>query len=351
MYAIVEFTMDSNGNWTAKVPTPPIAGGISQDEEIKKALGAALQNFADVLVKVQTAAPATDSGKELDRQLDLYKTEYATAATRYQNQYAALWQNFNYMAVLAAGVLAFGKDDLGLSVAALLGAVILASWYWISFEPLNRYGHETATRLSMIEQIINKTAGLVDESGKLEVGLQSFKEFESSREPHRKDLWWLLGLAIPLGISLCWTGANFRGKWCDVNWQFFPWAFSVTVAALLGLGVIPLLIKDFTPSFRVRTVVRAIWLGLHIAIVFLLLHISSDWGAKLRSDSDKNKPEKVTLAQIERIYALHDSGAALTVGQELEKVRQDLRSLKEAIVQMSAQLPATQSTPAVVPKK
>ena len=31
--------------------------------------------------------------------IDLYKLEYTTAATRYDNIFKALWQNFNYLAV------------------------------------------------------------------------------------------------------------------------------------------------------------------------------------------------------------------------------------------------------------
>ena len=89
---------------------------------------------------------------------DLKKLEYERAADRYDNIYKAVWQNFSYMAVLAAGILTFGSksfDGAHPSPLVALALTPLVFWFLATFLPLDHYGNETRERLKDIEEEIN----------------------------------------------------------------------------------------------------------------------------------------------------------------------------------------------------
>jgi hypothetical protein len=94
-----------------------------------------------------------------DAAVDLYKTEYQLAAARYENIYAAIWQNFSYMSAISGAVLAFGGDRLQPHFLWFIVCLPLVFWYWATFEPLDRYGETTATHLSDIERRLNNRCG------------------------------------------------------------------------------------------------------------------------------------------------------------------------------------------------
>ena len=93
------------------------------------------------------------------QKLEAFKVEYQKAADRYDNIYKAIWTNFSYMAIVAGGILTFGKDKLGIYMAGFLAFVPLIFWWLASFEPMNRYGDRVVDRLADIEKRINTLLG------------------------------------------------------------------------------------------------------------------------------------------------------------------------------------------------
>jgi hypothetical protein len=89
-----------------------------------------------------------------DPALDLYKLEYEKCSERYENIYKAVWTNFSYMAAVAAGILTFGKEQLGAD-SVKFAFIPLLFWWLATFEPLNRYGDHVAEELKRIELILN----------------------------------------------------------------------------------------------------------------------------------------------------------------------------------------------------
>jgi hypothetical protein len=88
--------------------------------------------------------------------LDLLKLEYQKAAERYENIYRAIWQNFSFMAILAAGILTFASKQFRLELTALLSLLPLLFWYVATYLPLNYYGEQTRDALYLIEGDINR---------------------------------------------------------------------------------------------------------------------------------------------------------------------------------------------------
>ena len=75
---------------------------------------------------------STDSTTENDwkRTFDMFKLEYELAAQRYENIYKAIWQNFSYMAVLAAGILTFGSKNGSFRWNEILSIALLPLVFW-----------------------------------------------------------------------------------------------------------------------------------------------------------------------------------------------------------------------------
>ena len=96
------------------------------------------------------------SNEKRDVALELYKMEYERCAERYENIYRAIWTNFSYMAILAGGILSFGKGTLTQEQVVLVAAVPLFFWWLATFEPLNEYGDKTLLKLKEIEQKLSE---------------------------------------------------------------------------------------------------------------------------------------------------------------------------------------------------
>jgi hypothetical protein len=89
--------------------------------------------------------------------IELLKLEYENAANRYENIYKAIWQNFQYMVLVAGGILTFGGQQLEpRSLLFFLALTPLFFWLIATFLPLNHYGESIRTRLRQIEDDINR---------------------------------------------------------------------------------------------------------------------------------------------------------------------------------------------------
>ncbi len=90
--------------------------------------------------------------------LELYKLEYEKGAERYQEIYKSVWANFNYLVLLAGGILAFSSNFKVLPtwLTPILAVLPLLYWYLAVFKPGNRYGDQVVARLSRVEKILNK---------------------------------------------------------------------------------------------------------------------------------------------------------------------------------------------------
>ncbi len=93
-----------------------------------------------------------------DPAIELYKLEYEKGAERYQEIYKSVWANFNYLVLLAGGILAFSSNFNVLPkwMTPILAVLPLLYWYVAVFMPGNRYGDQVVKRLSRVEKILNE---------------------------------------------------------------------------------------------------------------------------------------------------------------------------------------------------
>ena len=87
--------------------------------------------------------------------LQLYILEYQKAAEQYENIYRSIWTIFSYLTAVAAGFLAFGSDRIEWHALICVAAIPLLFWFWTTYLPLDRYGHEALDRLADIERLLN----------------------------------------------------------------------------------------------------------------------------------------------------------------------------------------------------
>ncbi|SOD03155.1 hypothetical protein SAMN05216486_10846 [bacterium JGI 053] len=85
----------------------------------------------------------------------LYENEYNKAVERYQNIYTAVWQNFSYMAILAAGILTFGKGQVDIAPLIAIAIAPLLFWYVATFVPLDHYGQQNGEYLKKMERALH----------------------------------------------------------------------------------------------------------------------------------------------------------------------------------------------------
>lgn len=88
--------------------------------------------------------------------LEFWETEYEKASERYENIYKAVWQNFQYLALVSAAILTFGKDSLPADWILLLAGLPLLFWFFAQFMPMDRYGVAARNRLKELEKEFNK---------------------------------------------------------------------------------------------------------------------------------------------------------------------------------------------------
>ena len=88
-----------------------------------------------------------------DHSLELNKLEYEIGATRYENIYQAMWRIFQYLILLAGGLLTFGQQVIqDHNLLAIVASIPLHFWFWSTFLPMDRYGNWTAERLGHLEK-------------------------------------------------------------------------------------------------------------------------------------------------------------------------------------------------------
>lgn len=157
----------------------------------------------DVPESVVIAEPNKPTPLDADG-LELLKLEYAHAAERYENIYKAIWLNFSYVAVLAAGILTFGVSRLPLEPLLWLAVTPVGFWLIATYVPLNFYGHSTRLRLQALEIQLNNLYFLP----KGQNGLCHYNNFVTAEPPWHvssvlKYTGYLLGvcwIVLSLGI-------------------------------------------------------------------------------------------------------------------------------------------------------
>lgn len=101
--------------------------------------------------------PANEEEAKSDKRFELYKLEYTTGVQRYEDIYKSLWTIFNYMAILAGGILAFGKGSgASHNLIIAIACVPLLFWFWATYLPLDSYGKLVEKRMKAIEELFNK---------------------------------------------------------------------------------------------------------------------------------------------------------------------------------------------------
>ena len=92
-----------------------------------------------------------------DLALELYKLEYERAAIRYGVLAPkAVWQIFSSVVAISGALLAFGGDHFQENLFWFLASTPLIYWFWSTYVPLDSYGRDIGTRLSGIEEQLNR---------------------------------------------------------------------------------------------------------------------------------------------------------------------------------------------------
>ena len=96
--------------------------------------------------------------EEWERTFNLFKLEYEQAAQRYENIYKAIWQIFQYMALLSGVILTFSSKSSVFpgKVIIFIALMPLLFWFLAIYLPMDRYGQQARKRLHKIEKEINK---------------------------------------------------------------------------------------------------------------------------------------------------------------------------------------------------
>ncbi|GBF82701.1 hypothetical protein [Aphanothece sacrum] len=99
--------------------------------------------------------------KEWERTFNLFKLEYEQAAQRYENVYKAIWQIFQYMALLAAGIFTFGSkvnenDKFPFELILFIALFPLVFWFFATYIPMDQYGKNNLEHLKNLEIKMNQ---------------------------------------------------------------------------------------------------------------------------------------------------------------------------------------------------
>ena len=86
----------------------------------------------------------------------LFLKEYELAVERYDNIYKAVWQNFNYLVLLSAGIATLGPRiwSTDTTIAAILSPI--AFWFLATYIPMDSYARGSRRRAAQIEEILNR---------------------------------------------------------------------------------------------------------------------------------------------------------------------------------------------------
>ncbi len=155
--------------------------------------------------------------QDWERTLDLFKIEYEQAAQRYENIYKAIWQIFQYMALLSAGILTFGYKATFFppEIILFISLIPLACWFLAIYIPMNRYGKTTREHLEEIEGKLN------DQFSQKYWSITHYTNFYKAKP------WWQVSQAVNfLGFLLLATLVflffNKFFQWIDFSPQLSP---------------------------------------------------------------------------------------------------------------------------------
>jgi hypothetical protein len=137
---------------------------------------------------IDTTTDAWKLGREPEFP-DLFKNEYNKAADRYENIYKAVWQNFSYMALLSGGILTFGGRGVDRSLTIAIAAIPLIFWYFVTYIPMDHYGHQNRAYLDKMETALRSADGL-------KLGSGNFSGFLRTVPP------WRVGPALHFSAAL-----------------------------------------------------------------------------------------------------------------------------------------------------
>lgn len=180
-----------------------------------------------------------DANSEQDNVLEFCKLEYTTGVKRHDDIYKSMWTNFSYMAILAGGILTFGKDQLTIQFLVIVACLPLIFWFWSSFLPLDRYGNMVARRMAELERFVNKEyfTGIEKPSydtptpykeEQTRKGLFLYSDFEIRKEAENS-------LLTVLRWILKWILFGWLARWISENIRVrHPmWLFSVCLHVIL----------------------------------------------------------------------------------------------------------------------
>lgn len=96
----------------------------------------------------------TNSESDWKRTFELFKLEYEQATQRYENIYRDIWQIFQYMALLSAGILTFASKDsrFPTEVIVFIALLPLVFWSLAIYLPMDGYGQDVRKRLKILEE-------------------------------------------------------------------------------------------------------------------------------------------------------------------------------------------------------
>src|SRR5262245_36523223 len=115
-----------------------------------------------------------------EKRLEFWKVEYQKAAERYENIYKAVWQNFQYLAVVSAAILTFGKEALPAGINMLLAGLPVLFWFVAQYIPMDRYGVAARERLADIEKEFNDYFEKHSGEGNIKVRFRHYTEFATN---------------------------------------------------------------------------------------------------------------------------------------------------------------------------
>lgn len=123
--------------------------------------------------------------RKWERDFNLFKLEYEQATQRYENIYRAIWQIFQYMAFLSAGILTFSSksDIFPIPVIILIALIPLVFWFLATYIPMDKYGRDLGKHLGQMENKIN-------ENFPSHWQLNHYKFFDSRKQENPNILWW-----------------------------------------------------------------------------------------------------------------------------------------------------------------
>ena len=152
----------------------------------------------------QTSSNNENLDKEKwERDFNLFKLEYEQAAQRYENVYRAIWQIFQYMAVLSAGIITFASkskisdsnesSNFPIQVIVFISLTPLVFWFFATYIPMDEYGKNALEHLKKIETKFNEKFQELD--------VWEISHYKNFRR-YSKPPWRVRNIIIVFGVTI-----------------------------------------------------------------------------------------------------------------------------------------------------